>query len=78
MRYDFHPRAIPLRGSFLGDLPLLQRFKPFREVYALVQVIHAACRVFFSKPIASLKDVSEREGHAFVLDKVVQFGRLWR
>ena len=48
-----------------------QRFKPLREVYDLIQIIHSAGRVFLTEPIASLEDVAERKGHAFVLDQVV-------
>lgn len=71
MTYDFQPRAITLRGSFLGRPPFLQSFKSLREIYDFVQVIHAARRVFLPEPIASLKDVAERERHAFVLDQIV-------
>lgn len=30
--------------------------------------IHSACQIYFSKLIASLGDVGEREGRAFVLN----------
>ena len=48
-----------------------QSLKPLREIDDLIQIVHSAGRIFLAKSIASLEDVAEREGHAFVLDQVV-------